>query len=340
MFTPSDHPATSGIRVRKPRVTVPGLTVEELWLSPDTAVVAALRGPDSTNASALLFLDSSTGAQHGEVTVGPDELAVLSAGWSIGATHNWRRGEVQVWHPVDGDPLREVTPHRGRGVQALALADDGRLAASLGEDGSVALWRPSDGAFVGRFEPMTELDLDTCALTFSPDASLLAVRTAGDTVELWTLTPLDFFDQLLETGPLVISADGRWLAAAGPAVSLYDVPERVAPMTLPGRGPLAFTPDGMLLVAGAPDGGTTVWRTDSGEAQLHQRGGSPRALSPDGTVLVLTGVGTELTLVEVATGHTIATLTGPRGEVEGLAVGPGAAVVAAACSDATLRVWA
>lgn len=340
MFTPSEQPTTHTPGVRKPRVTIPGITVEDLWLSPDTTMAAALRGPDSAGMSALLFLDSATGAQQGEVSVGPDELAVLSVGWSIGATHNWRRGEVQLWHPGSGEPTQVLNPHRDRGVHALALSDGGNLAASLGDEGTVALWRPQDGAFLGRSAPMSEIDVETCALAFSPDGRWLAIRTDPDTLEIWRTSPLEFHDQLLESGPPVFSADGRYVATAGAVVSLYDLREQSAPTQLPGRGPLAFTPDSSLLVAGAPDGGTTVWRIPSGGAQGHHRGGSPRALSPDGTVLVLTGLGTELILVDIATGYTVSALTGPRGEVEALAVGPRGALVVAGCSDATLRVWA
>jgi WD40 repeat protein len=341
LSTPSDRFAARATGIRKPRATVPGLALDEVWLAPDCTVVAALRGPDSTGTGALLFLDSTTGAQEGEVTLGPDELAVLSAGWSIGATHNWRHGEVQLWRPGNGEPLGALSPHRGRAVQALALSDRGDLAASLGEEGSVALWRPSDRVLLDRFLPMSALDLETCALSFSPDGRMLALRTDADTIELWRTGPLDFHNQLLETGPPALSADGRWVATAGASISLYDLRDRSKPPTiLPGRGPLAFTPDGSLLVAGAPDGGTTVWRTAGGQAHAHHRGGHPRALSPDGTILLLTGIGTELVLVDVASGYTVAALTGPRGEVEALAVGPGGRVVAAACSDATLRVWA
>lgn len=340
MSFPSDRPAAIAKVLGQPRVSVPGLAVEELWLAPDAAVVATLSGPDSAGASSLLFLNTTDGSQLGALTVGSEELAVIATGWSVGASHNWRTGEISVWRPVGGEPIGRLNPHRDRGVHALALAAHGGLAASIGEEGRVALWRPTDGVVVGDFEPTSPFDLDSCALRFSPDARLLAVRTDADTVELWTTSPLQFSANLPEHGEPVFSPDGHWVAAGGPAIRLYDVRTGSAPRDLPGGAPLGFTADGRLLVVGAPDGRTTVWRTETAQPFGYLAGGGPRALSPDGQTLALTGPGTEIDLLAVGTGQITARLTGLRGEVQALAVGPGGALVVAACSDATLRVWA
>lgn len=338
MTTPSEPTVTT--RILRPRTTIPGLAIEDLRLAPDATVVAALTGADSAGTSTLLFLDTTTGAEHGAVTVPPEELAVLATGWSVGASHNWRTGEIRVWEPVTGVPVGTLNPHRGRGVHALALGDDGELAASIGEDFGVALWRPRDGRLVDAFAPHGPLDLETATLTFSPDGGLLAVRTDADTVEVWATDPLQFRGVLRETGDPVFSPDGRWAAAAGNAIAIYDLRTLAAPVTLTGRGPLSFTPNGELLVAAAPDGSTAVWRTDPAQRVAHMRGGSPRELSPDGQVLAISGPGTAVTLVDLFASRTIARLTGHRGEVQALAMGPAGSVTVAACSDATLRVWA
>lgn len=324
----------------RPRTTVPGLAIEDLQLAPDAAVVAALTGADSTGSCSLLFLDTSTGEQRGAVAVSRDELPVLAAGWSIGATHNCRTGVVQLWRPGTGEPVERLRPHGGRGVHALALADDGELAASIGEDGRVALWRPRDGRDLATLTTIGLVDLETCTLTFSPDGQVLAVRTDADTVELWRTEPAQFVAQLPETGDPVFSSDGRWAASAGNGISVYDVPTGDPPSILPGRGPLALTPDGSLLVATGLDGRTSVWRTETAQPFGRLRGRSPRALSPDGRILALSAPDGVLTLVELATGRAVARLSGHRGEVLALAVGPGGAVTVAASSDATLRVWA
>lgn len=323
----------------RPRTTIPGLAIEDLRLSPDAAVVAALTGADSTGTSSLLFLDATTGAERGAVTVPPEELAVLATGWSVGASHNWRTGEIRVWQPVTGQPLGRLNPHQDRGVHALAVADDGELAASVGEDLRVALWHPRDCGLAGAFSPRGAIDLETSSLTFSPDGRLLGVRTDADTVELWRTTPPQFVAVLRETGDPVFSPDGRWAAAAGNAIAVYETRTMAAPVTLTGHGPLFFTPDGELLVAAAADGSTAVWRTDPPRPFAHMRGGGPRELSPDGQVLAISGPGTDVTLVDLPASRTIARLTGHRGEVQALAIGPAGTLTVAACSDATLRVW-
>lgn len=324
----------------RPRTTVPGLAIEDLQLAPNAAVVAALTGADSTGSCSLLFLDTATGGQRGALTVSRDELAVLAAGWSIGASHNCRTGVVELWRPETGEPVGRLRPHGGRGVHALALTDDGMLAASLGEDGRVALWRPHDGSVIATLTMVGQVDLETCTLTFSPDGQVLGVRTDADTVELWRTGPPQFVAQLPETGDPVFSFDGRWAASAGNGISVYDVPTGDPPAILPGRGPLAFTPDGSLLVATGLDGRTAIWRTETAQPFGHLRGRSPRALSPDGRILALSAPDGVLMLVELATGRAVARLSGHRGEVLALAVGAGGAVTVAACSDATLRVWA
>ncbi len=338
-MAPPPEPTIRSARVLPPRITIPGLVIEDLWLAPNAAVVAALTGPDSTGASSLLFLSTATGHEHGAVRVGSEELAVLAANWSIGASHHWLAGGITIWRPVTGEVIGRLNPHRDLGVHAVALADRGDLAASIGEDLRVALWRPRDGVVAAGFETISLLDLETCTLTFSPGGRLLAVRTDAYTVELWSTAPLQFLDTLPETGDPVFSPDGRWAAAAGDGIAIYDVRTGAPPATLPGRGPLAFTPDGALLVAAAPDGSTAVWRTDPTQPFGHLLGGTPRALSPDGQVLAMTGPGTALTLVDLATGKATAQLTGHRGGVHALAVGPAGGVTVAACSDATLRVW-
>lgn len=302
--------------------------------------MAALTGTDSTGTCSLLFLSTATGRELGAVTVSPDELPVLAAGWSVGASHNCRTGEVQIWRPLTGHLIGRLHPHGGTGVHALALTDDGEVGASIAEDGRVALWRPRDGSEIATLTTIGLLDLETCTLTFSPDGGVLAVRTDADTVELWGTRPAQFITQLPETGDPVFSFDGRWAASAGNGIAIYDVPTGDPPTTVPGRGPLAFTPDGSLLVASAADGTTAVWRTETALPVGHLPGRSPRALSPDGRILALSGQDGALTLVELATGRAVARLTGHRGEVQALAVGAGGAVTVAACSDGTFRVWA
>lgn len=337
MPTPSDAPTTSP--AREPRLSVPGLSVEDLWLAPGADVVAALGGPDSTGSSRLLFLDTRSGAQRGAVRVGPEELAVLSPSWTYGVTHNWTTGAVDIWCPDTGAAIACLHPHGGAGVHAVALSARGDLGASLGEDGRVVVWRPADGVVVAAFAPRRGVDVAECGLTFSPDAALLAVRPDADALELWRTVPPALVEVLPDHGEPVFSPDGRWIAVDGDGgISLHDLHAGAAPPTLPGVGPVGFTADSAFLVAGGAGGRTTVWRTSRPEP-LGYLSGNAWALSPDGSVLVLIGSGNELTLVDPLSGRRLASLTGHRGEVEALAVGSGGRVVAASCSDATLRVW-
>ncbi|HUR72836.1 MAG TPA: hypothetical protein VMZ00_01075 [Sporichthya sp.] len=337
-MTPNPNlPTTSAVAVRPPHLTIPGLAVDDLWLAPDGAVIAVLTGVDSAGASSLLFLDSTTGAERGAIALGADDVPVLAGDWTAVACYDRRTGEISVRRAVTGEVTARLSPHPEGRLHALAIAHRKDLAASIGADGAVAIWRPGDGAVEAVFTPVS-MDLEFCALTFSPHGRVLAVRTAADTLELWTTAPPRLFDSLPETGPPVFSADGRWLAVAGAAITLYDLRDATGAGTvLPGQNPLAFTPDGARLVAAAPDGSTAIWQTDPPQPFAHLRGSNAR-LSPDGRVLALVGTTSELVVAE-PTGRTLARLTGVRGEVEALTVGTGGAVVVAACSDAAIRVW-
>ncbi|WP_019874719.1 WD40 repeat domain-containing protein [Sporichthya polymorpha] len=338
-MTPNpDLPATRAAAVRAPSLVLPGLAVDDLWLAPDGAVVAVLTGADSTGTGSVLFLDTATGAERGAIPVGPGEVAVVTTEWTAVAGQEDSAGEIVVRRTITGEFVAQLNPHGPGGVHALAIADRGDLGASIGEDGEVALWQPANGAVFATLRPTAEVDLECAALTFSPNGRVLAIRTGPDSLELWTTAPRRFLETLRETGLPVFSPDGRWVAAAGAAIRLYDLHGLLEPEALLGRGPLAFTPDGTLMVAVTPDGSTEIWRTDPPQPATHLRGRHPR-LSPDGSAVAVVATDTELLLAEPATGRVTARLTGIRGEVQSLTVGPAGAVVVAACSDAAIRVW-
>jgi WD40 repeat protein/serine/threonine protein kinase len=87
---------------------------------------------------------------------------------------------------ADGEPIELLEGHTGA-LQDVAIAPDGRLAATASVDGTAMVWDASAGA------PLWTVDLDDTPVTsveFSPDGHLL-VLTAGETAEILDVTAGD-----------------------------------------------------------------------------------------------------------------------------------------------------
>ncbi|WP_433256775.1 WD40 repeat domain-containing protein [Streptosporangium sp. CA-135522] len=122
----------------------------------------------------------------------------------------------------------------GDQVNAVAVAPDGRVAASASRDGTVLLWDLADPA---RPRPPAVLTGHTdlvAAAAFSPDGRFLATTSADHTVKVWDLT------------------------AESPALhaTLTGHPD----WTLG----VAFRPDGGVLATGSRDGTVRLWSVDPG----------------------------------------------------------------------------
>jgi WD40 repeat protein len=138
-------------------------------------------------------------------------------------------------------------------VHAVAVAPDGRLAATGGDDGIVRVFELSSGKEVKRLEGHKG---PVGAVRWAPDGKLLAAGDAAGKVRLWNAA----------TGHLVWAAD-----AAGPDVRS-----------------LAFSPDGARLSACGHAASGVVFDVATGQSGEPWRGAMAKeevssvAVSPDG----------------------------------------------------------
>src|SRR4029079_12198860 len=84
-------------------------------------------------------------------------------------------GAIQFWDLAAGTQSSAIAAHQGR-VRAVAYSRDGKLLASVGEDGKAKIWLTSSGA------PQAEIDrqfpaqlVEMQPLVFSSDGSRLFI---------------------------------------------------------------------------------------------------------------------------------------------------------------------
>jgi len=131
---------------------------------------------------------------------------------------------VQSWLNGETGELLATTasPHQ-RFVGRIAFSGDGSLAASVAEDGTVAIWDPSPFKLISGFKGHMG---GAHGVAFSPDGRTLATGGTGrDAVKLWDLNTC----RQLATFPaedsmfsfVEFSPDCCWLAARGMEGKLY-----------------------------------------------------------------------------------------------------------------------
>jgi WD40 repeat protein len=159
---------------------------------------------------------SFTVGRFSGVGLSPDGR-LLAFGTEGGAVH-WLNAETGEVLATRSDA------HRSR-VPGIAFSADGKRAASVAWDGTLALWDPS--SFRRMTAPFFKGHLlGAHRVTFSPEGRRLATASVGrEAVRLWDVSTyrelITLAGQASSIAFVAFSPDGCWLAACGEEGQLY-----------------------------------------------------------------------------------------------------------------------
>lgn len=170
-------------------------------------------------------------------------------------------------------PLEVPLNHEKETIRSVAFHPAAPLIAVGGSKGDVQLWDTND-LLDGSGEPRRTIDIHSKAvidLDFSPDGRYLVTASWDNAVFAWELeseTPPLRLSDGARVSSVTLSPDGRRLVIAisigerGGELRLWDAKRWQLLMTLAGKAPVAFHPDGRLLAAAGTDGAIIVRNLD------------------------------------------------------------------------------
>jgi WD40 repeat protein len=244
-----------------------GAPVNTASLSPNgkLAVTAGRNGVaivwNARNGAPYRRLNHGTEAVN-DVAFSRDGRLVVTAGADgIGA----------IWRVADGARLLTLRGHGGA-IVAVAFSPDGRHVATASTDTTARIWDVRSGK-------STELRGHTAALTalaFNGKGSLLATAAADSDARVWNVrSGRELAVLRIHAGPVndvAFSADGRWLATAGPqAAGIWETrlagvwptsPIYLVRASPPRLDTVAFSKQGWRLVTGWRGGAVRLYNCE------------------------------------------------------------------------------
>jgi RNA polymerase sigma factor (sigma-70 family) len=295
--------------------------VRALAFAPDGKTLAVGGGAEygwrrgKQNEAFLALVDAKDGKETRRVRMGGDSVASLAFSRDGAVLAAGLGGTIRVWDGITGKERSSPEGHE-HWIGAVAVSEDGKVAATAGGDGALILWDLASGAEKRRLHGHRA---EARAVGFVPGGKLLASAGTDQTVRVWDLATGEQ-KMCLEGSPkgliyaLAISADGKTLAAGDYSdgsvfVWSLDTGKRLHALDIGrqlGHGVmcLAFSRDGKLLAAGetalnaarvGPEakGRVLCWDAATGrkrsEFAAHEYAVHSLAFAPDSRTLASTG---------------------------------------------------
>jgi WD40 repeat protein len=218
-------------------------------------------------------------------------------------------------HLLEVPSLRQVQVFRGHesGILGVALAADGKVAASASRDGTTRLWEVATGKETRRLVPQNAGTPQ--AVAFSPNGKQLLVSYQGP------------------QGEFVVR---RWDVATGKELATYK--GHTSNVTHVG-----WRPDGRTFLSASQDGTLRLWDVKSGRElrrMAHRGGVHDAAVSPDGRRALSAGFKDRVVrLWDLETGRQVRALGGHVWRVLGVTFAPDGRRALSTDGVACVRLW-
>jgi WD40 repeat protein len=248
--------------------------------------------------------------------------------------------------------LRTLAGHTG-GVNGVALSDDGRVAVSASEDGTLKVWDVESGAELRTLAGHTAA---VRGVALSEDGRMAVSASADKTLKVWDVKSGAELRTLAghrgAVNGAALSGDGRLAVSASDdkTLKVWDVVSGKKLRTLRGHKYevtcTAISRDGRVAVSASEDATLKVWDVENGN-RLHTLKGhrvlmgriSGVALSGDNKVAVSASFDWTLRVWDIESGKELRTRTSHRAGVTGVALRPDGKLAVTASQDGTLKVW-
>ncbi len=222
-----------------------------------------------------------------------------------------------------GQRILQKQPGHQRPISELAASPDGRVVATMADDGQTCLWDAATGRHLAS----------------------LGLEIPKDPRAIW--------DRRLPHRGFAVGPEGKWLVTAGERLVLWDTATSEEVRAFPGHQDGVYrvvaTPDGRLLLSRGFDGSLRLWETATGRELGRLDAGSfssdAIALTADGKTAAVFAH-SELLLFDTASGRLLRNLGKfparrfPRPQPFRLAFSADGRTLASTCCDGEfLQVW-
>jgi WD40 repeat protein len=257
---------------------------------------------------------------------------------------------LRLFPDLSPKPLRLIRTWKAHKTPIISLAffPDGQRLLSARWDGTVRVWKVSDGT------KMDELSLGRPIrfATLSPDGQLLAISTYDPTIQLWQFSDKTLLRTLRGhrdwVHEVVFSPDGKFLISGSKdgTVKVWQVWDGSLVRTLSGHSKpvvtVALSPDGQFIASGSEDSTVKIWRMADGKLvkvlQGHMKGMAVNVVrfSPDGKWLAFGDIA--ITIYRFPEGRK-ERIAAHRWGITALSFTPDSRFLISASADGTVKVW-